>query len=321
MRKHKLLNRIGGCAVALGLFLLAACSGAAEEPRTEQGAKTAIPGGPSRAPVSPVVSTSATPASPTPMPPTIADADWAPWFEGLTGAAVVYSPAQNHYDIYNRDLAQTRRSPCSTFKIISSLVAMESGQLRPEESTRAWSGEQFWNEEWNRDLDFDEAFRTSCVWYFRQLIDEIGPERMETALVELEYGNADISDWEGRLNTNNQNRALTGFWIESSLRISPQEQVAVLARIFEPGSAYDGETLATLRRVMRGWEQGNMVVYGKTGMGKAEGVTVDAWYAGFAEKDGERRYFCVYLGETKGAEVSSTKAREIAHRILAAEDN
>ncbi len=307
MRKHKLLNRIGGCAVVLGLFLLAACSGAAEEPRTEQGVKTAIPGGPSRAPVSPMVSTSATPASPTPMPPTIADADWAPWFEGLTGAAVVYSPAQNHYDIYNRDLAQTRRSPCSTFKIVSSLVAMESGQLRPEESTRAWSGEQFWNEEWNRDLDFDEAFRTSCVWYFRQL------SRRDRAGADGD-GACGTGIWErrhqrlgGRLNTNNQNRALTGFWIESSLRISPQEQVAVLARIFEPGSAYDGENLATLRRVMRGWEQGNMVVYGKTGMGKAEGVTVDAWYAGFAEKDGERRYFCVYLGETKGAEVSSTK--------------
>ena len=61
---------------------------------------------------------------------------------------------------------------------------------------------------------FDDAFRTSCVWYFRQVIDDIGKEAMETALEKLRYGNQDISDWEGIQNTNNSNRALTGFWIE-----------------------------------------------------------------------------------------------------------
>ena len=54
----------------------------------------------------------------------------------------------------------------------------------------------------------------------------------------LEYGNCDISDWEGRLNTNNNNRALTGFWIESSLAISPKEQTEVMERIFGETSAY-----------------------------------------------------------------------------------
>ena len=47
---------------------------------------------------------------------------------------------------------------------------------------------------------------------------------MQKELDKLQYGNCDISDWEGRLNTNNSNRALTGFWIESSLMISPKEQ-------------------------------------------------------------------------------------------------
>ena len=62
----------------------------------------------------------------------------------------------------------------------------------------SWSGEEFWNEDWNKDIDFEEAFRTSCVWYFREVIDEIGKERMQEALDTLSYGNCDISDWEGR---------------------------------------------------------------------------------------------------------------------------
>ena len=60
----------------------------------------------------------------------------------------------------------------------------------------------FWNENWNKDIDFREAFRTSCVWYYRQVIDEIGKEMMQKELDKLRYGNCDISDWEGRLNTN-----------------------------------------------------------------------------------------------------------------------
>ena len=68
------------------------------------------------------------------------------------------------------------------------------------------------------------------------MIDDIGKERMQEELEKLRYGNCDISDWEGRLNTNNSNRALTGFWIESSLKISPKEQTEVMERIFGSGS-------------------------------------------------------------------------------------
>lgn len=73
---------------------------------------------------------------------------------------------------------------------------------------------------------------------------------MQRELDQLQYGNCDISDWEGRLNTNNSNRALTGFWIESSLMISPKEQVEVMARIFGKDSAYSEETQNELKQVM-----------------------------------------------------------------------
>ena len=128
--------------------------------------------------------------------------------------------------MYNGDLALTRRSPCSTFKIISSLIALENGIFEPEDSTREWSGEVFWNEDWNKD-------------------------RMQKELDKLQYGNCDIFDWEGRLNTNNNNRALTGFWIESSLMISPKEQVEVMERIFGEKSDYSEQTQNELKKVKK----------------------------------------------------------------------
>lgn len=248
----------------------------------------------------------------------IADADWSKYFNGLNGAAVAYDASDGQYMIYNRDAALNRRSPCSTFKIISSLIALENGIIEPENSTRKWSGEVFWNEDWNKDIDFNEAFRTSCVWYYRQVVDVIGRDRMQKELDKLQYGNCDMSDWEGRLNTNNNNRALTGFWIESSLLISPWEQVEVMKRIFDDNSDYAEKTKNELKQVMLapGQEQADISIYGKTGMGAADGIAVDAWFTGFAERAEGKLYFCVYLGRTDNMDISSVRAREIAMQIV-----
>ena len=93
--------------------------------------------------------------------------DWEKYFGAINGTAVVLDPVDNIVHIYNEDLSDVRRSPCSTFKIISSLTALENGILDPENSMRTWSGEIFWNKDWNRDIDYFDAFRTSCVWYHR----------------------------------------------------------------------------------------------------------------------------------------------------------
>ncbi len=252
--------------------------------------------------------------------PMIMEVDWSDYFEKINGAAVIYNPTENCYQVYNQELALTRRSPCSTFKIISSLIALENGIIEPNNSVRRWSGEVFWNEDWNKDIDFSDAFHTSCVWYFREVINEIGKDMMQDELNKLQYGNCDISDWGGQLNTNNNNPVLTGFWIESSLLISPKEQAEVIESIFGDNTNYSEETRKQLKQVMLLPESNdsNILIYGKTGMGKSYGIVVDSWFTGFADTPKKRIYFCVYLGETNNKNVSSAKAREIAIKIVSA---
>lgn len=249
--------------------------------------------------------------------PTVVSADWSEYFGELNGAAVIYDAAKQQYSVFNQELAEEERSPCSTFKIVSSLAGLETGVIVPGDSVRTWNGRDYWMEEWNQDLDFERAFRASCVWYFREVTDEIGKEAIQEELNRLQYGNRDISDWGGELNTNNSDPTLTGFWIESSLKISAAGQVGVMERIFGEDSIYKPETIEQLKQVMAVPDAGTeCAVYGKTGMGKAGGIVVDSWFTGFAECDSGNKYFCVYLGETQGAEVSSAKAREIAIKII-----
>lgn len=299
------------CAFLLAIFALAGCAGRSGPSAGQQ---------PAEAPPAESAAQTAEAADELPeqaAEPVTIDVDLSAYFEGINGTAVIYDPAENCCQIYGQELALTRRSPCSTFKIVSSLIALENGIIKPDSSTRPWSGQVFWNADWNRPIDFSDAFRTSCVWYFREVVDEIGKDLMQEALNELSYGNCDISDWEGRQNTNNSDPALTGFWIESSLLISPREQVDVIERIFGDASRYSEETQDQLKQVMllEQTEPG-IAIYGKTGMGKAHGVVIDCWYTGFADAPGKRVCFCVYLGETDGKNVSSAKAREIAVKIV-----
>ena len=61
----------------------------------------------------------------------IIDGNWINYFNGLNGSAVICDPSANQYQIYNQELAHTRQSPCSTFKIISSLIGLENGIIDP----------------------------------------------------------------------------------------------------------------------------------------------------------------------------------------------
>lgn len=329
MRKSVALIKIYICLLSFSLFALMGCSGESADLADNQSTEKQTPEiqtpeetlqaeEPSTESIPQPADALADETQEEETGPVIIEVDWSDYFDEYNGAAVIYDAAENCYQIYNQELADTQRSPCSTFKIISSLIALEDGIIEVDNSTRTWSGEIFWNEDWNRDIDFSDAFHASCVWYFREVIDEIGRDAIQEELNKLQYGNCDISDWEGRLNTNNNNPVLTGFWIESSLLISPKEQTEVMERIFGNQTDYSEETINQLKQVMLLTEQSetDISIYGKTGMGKAQGIVVDAWFTGFADKADKRIYFCVYLGENENSDVSSAKAREITIKIV-----
>lgn len=241
--------------------------------------------------------------------PTQEETDLSAYFGGVRGCAVLYDPAADHYTVYDPDLADTPASPCSTFKIISALMGLRTGVLTGPESTMAYSGLPYPVAAWNGELDLEQAFQSSCVWYFRQVIDQVGREEVAAQLAALDYGNQDISQWEG--GGQNSSAELNGFWLDSSLKISPRRQVQVLADIFEGRSLYTPQEVAILREIMLVEDTGQRQVYGKTGTGFGE----TAWFVGFSQKDGQPTYFAVYLAdETK--ELAGDDAKAVALALL-----
>ena len=232
-------------------------------------------------------------------------------FNGVNGCAVLYSPSKNKYSLYNKDMAEQEVSPYSTFKIISTLMGLHNNIIKDENSTLNYNGTQYPNPEWNENLTLQKAFQTSCIWYFHQIINSVGEEEVKKELSELEYGNCDVTVWEGSMI--NPYKELNGFWLGSSLKISPYEQVDVLSRIFEGKSFYDSQNVEILKKIMLIKDGQGEKVYGKTG----SGINGEAWFIGFTENGQQREYFAVYLEDSLQKErVSSTLAKEIALKII-----
>lgn len=132
-------------------------------------------------------------------------------FQGIQGCAVLYDLGTDHYTLYQEDLCRTQVSPCSTFKIISTLMGLHTGVLTGPESTMTYSGIQYPVAAWNGNLTLAEAFQSSCVWYFRQVIDQVGQASVAQQLADLDYGNQDISQWEGAGRTRAQSSTASGL--------------------------------------------------------------------------------------------------------------
>ncbi len=230
--------------------------------------------------------------------------DLSALFGDLKGTAVYLKPSTQKIMLYNKDLAEQRFSPFSTFKIVSAMLGLKYGVVKNAQSTLQYNGTTYWLPAWNKNVTFKEAFQSSCVWYFRQLIDEIPEKQVEEYLRALQYGNADVSAWQG--NGSNALKELNGFWLNSSLRISALEQVKVMHHLFYMASPYpkaDRELVEDFMHV------GHGSVYGKTGSdGKGQ-----SWFVGFVKKGLYKDYFAFYVQNAKD---SAPHAKNIALKFF-----
>lgn len=241
----------------------------------------------------------------------INDADYSEIFGDLTGCAVIYDFNTDEYLVYNEEIANERYSPYSTFKIVSSLMGLHNGVLIDSNSQMNYSGTLYPIENWNSNLTFEEAFNNSCIWYFKQVIDAVGMSQVQTELNNLSYGNCDVSEWNG--SEINPMDDLNGFWLGSSLKISPMEQIQVMRKIFGGDSIYTEGEVDLLQDVMLYDEVRDYSIYGKTGSNQNK----EGWYVGVIESEQDKMCFAIYIESDEPTEaVSGYTAREIIKEIV-----
>ena len=181
-----------------------------------------------------------------------------------------------------------RVTPASTFNIAVSLMGYDSGFLRDEHAPKLpfRPGYPAWNPTWRTATDPASWLKNSVVWYAQQVTTALGTERFGHYIQRFNYGNQDLGGDAGKDN------GLTYAWINSSLTISPIEQVAFLRNMVNRKLALSDQAYERTMRIMprqtlaNGW-----TVYGKTGTGapvlpngKDDFAHSYGWYVGWATK-------------------------------------
>ena len=228
--------------------------------------------------------------------------DFSAAFGSYSGAFVLYEKAHKRWIRYRPEQCRTRSSPCSTFKVLNSLIALETGVADGPDFRLSWDGTRRSIEAWNRDQTLRSAFSSSCVWYYQALASRIGSERYQQIIPKIGYGNNDLSG------------GLVRFWLQSSLSISPDEQVEFLRRLHSHKLPFSEKTVNTVLDIMTIRRSGSTIFRGKTGSGSKAGGEALGWFIGSVSKpSGDYLFATRIIGD---GNPSGAKARKITESIL-----
>jgi beta-lactamase class D len=116
------------------------------------------------------------------------------------------------------------------------------------------------------------------------------------------YGNEDIT---GNLDS---------FWLDGAIRISADEQVEFLKRLYAGDLPFFQRSMAIVKEIMIVESNGTHQLSGKTGSGLMGKLYV-GWFVGYEEADGNVYFFAVNITGSS-PQAKGSKAREILLNIL-----
>ena len=168
-----------------------------------------------------------------------------------------------------------------------------------------WDETDYGREAWNKDQTLDSAMKNSTVWFYREIARRIGQERMQEYVNKINYGNKDISG------------GIDKFWLSSSIKISPEEQVEFLNKLYKGSLPFSERSVNILKNLIVQDSTEYYVFSGKTGSGNTENngnKTGLGWFVGAVKlANGNLFIFAVNI---EGDNADGITAREIAKNIL-----
>jgi beta-lactamase class D len=203
---------------------------------------------------------------------------------GVEGSILISDLKGDRVFQYNPQRNTTAFLPASTFKILNSLIALETRVISDEIAVLTWDGIQRKIPAWNRDLNMREAIKLSAVWFYQVLARRVGHEQMQKWVSQVGYGNSKIGS------TADSDK----FWLEGELRITPQEQVQFLRRLYSNDLPFSARSLSIVKDILILEQTPDYTIRGKTGF--ADTVTPNiGWYVGYLEKGKDVYFFATNI--------------------------
>ena len=201
----------------------------------------------------------------------------------VDGCFTMLNNADGKVTVYNMKYDTMRFSPASTFKIFNSLAGLQTGVIIDEKMLIKWDGIKRWNADWNKDMDMTEAFKVSSLPYYQEVARRLGKDTMQQWIDSIGYGNKNISG------------PVDSFWLNNTLKISPDEQLGFVKKLYFDQLPFRKSTQQLVRDVML---QENNTAYQlsyKTGWGFGEDGNAIGWVVGWIEENKHVYFFVTFI--------------------------
>lgn len=220
----------------------------------------------------------------------------------VTGTFGLFDNGTGQFTIYN--LSRFKDSaylPASTFKIVNSLIGIETGRITNEKMPIKWDGvvrvfpggDTAYD--WNRDMNMEEAFAASALPYFQEVARRIGKDTMQRWLDSLQYGNKQIGG------------AVDSFWINNTLKVTPDEQMGLVKRLYFAQLPFQKRTQEIVKKLMIRETNANYQLAYKTGLGFRENGNLLGWVVGWIEENKHPYFFVLNTEGDKDAKMIAAR--------------
>lgn len=212
------------------------------------------------------------------------DASLQQYFDAnkVTGCFAIMDNGTGEFTVFN--LARYRDSsflPASTFKIVNSLIGLQTGVITNDSMIIKWDSIPR-RPEWDKDLSMYEAFRVSAVPYYQEVARRIGKDTMQMWLDTLSYGSKKITT------------KIDSFWLDNSLKITPDEELGLVKRLYFNQLPFFPNYQDKVKNAMLFERDANYSLSYKTGWGMANNRNI-GWQVGWIVENNHPYFFVLNI--------------------------
>ncbi len=209
---------------------------------------------------------------------------WQQFYDkyNVVGTTVVLNVKTNELKVLNIERSDSAFLPASTFKILNSLIALQTGAVKSVDDTIVWDGvDRHWDK-WNRDHTMRTAMPVSCIWFYQELARRIGIEDMRKWVDSADYGNKLLGSEVDR------------FWLDGDIRISANQQIAFILKLVTDELPFDIDIQRRVKEIMITDSTQSYIVHSKTGWVKGAKKQI-GWFVGYVETNKSKWIFATNI--------------------------
>jgi len=205
----------------------------------------------------------------------------------VKGSITIYDYALKKWITNDLEDSNFGTLPASTFKIVNTLIALESKVVENENEIIPWIDNYDTVKYGHRpniyhSMSMKEAFQLSAGWVYIELAKKIGKENYHNYLKQIGYGNLDLSIDDH------------DFWNFGNLAISPSNQIDVLVGIYEETFPFSSKSYKILKDMMIEEKAENYTLRAKTGWTRDKGKDT-GWWLGYIERSDNVYFFATRI--------------------------